>query len=600
MYSRGRTPGDSTNYQKQRFGRAKKREKIFMGNRSRSPIRKGKSKTKASTSAKKIQEIKIPIDDVQYRIIDINILFPMLERALCCVTCKGKVKLSEQSIRGLGFQINVKCSDCQRELSVDSSQKIGTMSNAYEINRRSVLMIRALGHGHTGLETLCGLMDTLPPVTQSHFDTINSQLCQASKSVADFSMREAVKEELNATEGEEGLTVSGDGSWRKRGFSSLQGVSTIIGNQTKKVLDVSIKNKYCPACNSKKNLDKDSEEYREWFESHKPNCTANHEGSSGKMEVDGVLEMFKSSVKKYKLKYKYYIGGGDCKVYSSISEAKPYRKNYAVIKKECVGHVQKRMGTQLRDLKKKLSGQVLSDKKPIGGQGRLTAQVIDQLTQYYGKAIRSNSTSASNMAKAIWAIFYHKSSTDKEHNHSFCPTGQDSWCEWQKAKATNTHKTYKHKHSLPKAIMEKIKPVFTTLSKPELLERCVGGYNQNSNESFNNCVWKLAPKALFSGMNSLSFACYLQWQHLMMENLTMCRCMGTFSRKPTTRKMADKKTDKSEKPQSQSSSNTTLHHRDRKRTPQKDARKEQDHLRHSLRNNNSGYSRDERLPKRRR
>ncbi|KAL7304249.1 hypothetical protein TKK_0003443 [Trichogramma kaykai] len=483
MYSRGRTPGDSTNYQKQRFGRAKKREKIFM-------------------------EIKIPIDDVQYRIIDINILFPMLERALCCVTCKGKVKLSEQSLRGLGFQINVKCSDCQRELSVDSSQKIGTMSNAYEINRRSVLMIRALGHGHTGLETLCGLMDTLPPVTQSHFDTINSQLCQASKSVADFSMREAVKEELNATEGEEGLTVSGDGSWRKRGFSSLQGVSTIIGNQTKKVLDVSIKNKYCPACNSKKNLDKDSEEYREWFESHKPNCTANHEGSSGKMEVDGVLEMFKSSVKKYKLKYKYYIGDGDCKVYSSISEAKPYGKNYAVIKKECVGHVQKRMGTQLRDLKKKLSGQVLSDKKPIGGQGRLTAQVIDQLTQYYGKAIRSNSTSASDMAKAIWAIFYHKSSTDKEHNHSFCPTGQDSWCEWQKAKATNTHKTYKHKHSLPKAIMEKIKPVFTTLSKPELLERCVGGYNQNSNEIFNNCVWKLAPKASFSGMNSLSFACY--------------------------------------------------------------------------------------------
>uniref|UniRef100_A0ABD2X0J3 Mutator-like transposase domain-containing protein n=1 Tax=Trichogramma kaykai TaxID=54128 RepID=A0ABD2X0J3_9HYME len=141
----------------------------------------------------------------------------MLERALCCVTCKGKVKLSEQSIRGLGFQINVKFSDCQRELSVDSSQKIGTMSNAYDINRRSVLMIRALGHGHTGLETLCGLMDTLPPVTQSHFDTINSQLCQASKSVADFSMREAVKEELNATEGEEVATLN-DG---KRGLLDI-------------------------------------------------------------------------------------------------------------------------------------------------------------------------------------------------------------------------------------------------------------------------------------------------------------------------------------------------------------------------------------------
>lgn len=503
MDTRGRLSGSTANYKKKRFGRKKKRVKKFMGDRSRSPIT-----DKASTSAKKVQEINVQTDDVQYRIIDINILFPSLERALCCARCNGRVSLSEQCIGGLGFQINIECLQCQRELKVDSSQKIGTMSNAYEINRRSVLMIRSLGHGHSGLETLCGLMDTLPPITQSHFDTINSQLCQVSKSVADVSMREAVKKELDLSEGEEGLTVSGDGSWRKRGFSSLQGVSTIIGNRTKKVLDISVKNKYCQTCNSKKNSDKESEEYREWLEAHKPHCTANHEGSSGKMEVDGILEMFKRSEDKYKLKYKNYIGDGDCKVYSSVCAAKPYGEKYPVIKKECVGHVQKRMGSHLRELKKKWSGHVLSDNKPIGGQGRLTAQVVDQLTQYYGKAIRSNSTSASDMFNAIWAIFYHKGSTDKNPDHHLCPPGQDSWCQWQKAKANKTLKTHKHKHSLPKAIMEVIKPIFTTLSKPELLERCVGGYNQNSNESFNNCVWKLAPKASFSGMNSLSFACF--------------------------------------------------------------------------------------------
>ncbi|CAB0044142.1 unnamed protein product [Trichogramma brassicae] len=206
MDTRGRLSGSTANYKKKRFGRNKKRVKKFMGDRSRSP-----TTDKASTSAKKVQEINVQTDDVQYRIIDINILFPSLERALCCARCNGRASLSEQCIDGLGFQINIEYLQCQRELKVDSSQKIGTMSNAYEINRRSVLMIRSLGHGHSGLETLCGLMDTLPPITQSHFDTINSQLCQVSKSVADVSMREAVKKELDLSEGEEGLTVSGDG-----------------------------------------------------------------------------------------------------------------------------------------------------------------------------------------------------------------------------------------------------------------------------------------------------------------------------------------------------------------------------------------------------
>lgn len=39
---------------------------------------------------------------------------------------------------------------------------------------------------------------------------------------------------------------------------------------------------------------------------------------------------------------------------------------------ECVGDIQKRVGTRLRRLKKDLKGVKLSDDKPIGGKGRLT------------------------------------------------------------------------------------------------------------------------------------------------------------------------------------------------------------------------------------
>ena len=63
----------------------------------------------------------------------------------------------------------------------------------------------------------------------------------------------------------------------------------------------------------------------------------------------------------------------------------PIEKIYGdiiVVKKECIGHVQKRVGTRLRKLKKSVKG--------LGGKGRLTDSTIDKLQNYYGIALRSN------------------------------------------------------------------------------------------------------------------------------------------------------------------------------------------------------------------
>lgn len=53
---------------------------------------------------------------------------------------------------------------------------------------------------------------------------------------------------------------------------------------------------------------------------------------------------------------------------------------------DCVGHVQKRMGTALRELKETVQGLKLSDKKTIGGADRLTESVLNALQN---EAIRS-------------------------------------------------------------------------------------------------------------------------------------------------------------------------------------------------------------------
>ena len=48
--------------------------------------------------------------------------------------------------------------------------------------------------------------------------------------------------------------------------------------------------------------------------------------------------------------YNPYIGDGDSKAYRRVQQEQPYGEAFPVRKEECVGHVQKRMGTNLRKL----------------------------------------------------------------------------------------------------------------------------------------------------------------------------------------------------------------------------------------------------------
>ncbi|EFN77635.1 hypothetical protein EAI_00059, partial [Harpegnathos saltator] len=65
------------------------------------------------------------------------------------------------------------------------------------------------------------------------------------------------------------------------------------------------------------------------------------------------------------------------------------------------------------------------------GKGKLTGKLIDDLSKYYGLAIRRNPNSIEGMKNDIWATLFHKLSTDEKPQHEKCPPGEDSWCTWQ-------------------------------------------------------------------------------------------------------------------------------------------------------------------------
>ena len=60
--------------------------------------------------------------------------------------------------------------------------------------------------------------------------------------------------------------------------------------------------------------------------------TSNHSGSSGGIEVQGVVDMFQHSQATYDIRYKNYLGDGDNASYPTVVAVEPYGPNFLVEK----------------------------------------------------------------------------------------------------------------------------------------------------------------------------------------------------------------------------------------------------------------------------
>lgn len=495
----------------------------------------------ASKSAEKLKNSKDATLDVHedpmsgYVFISFAAVFCMLQEYLKCKVCNGAVKFTKYAQHGLGFQLCVACEKCG-EKYINSCPKIG---NGYEVNRRLVFIFRLLGIGLTGINKFCNLMELGIGLRSKAYYNILDKILTAVDAVFTLVTRKAVAEEqkIQKEKGlpEDVLSVSGDGSWAKRGFTSLIGIISLILKFTGKVVDVIIKSSYCKGCQLWKGKEH-TLEYAAWYEKHEPECSANHEGSSGKMEMRGIVEMFFRSIERFAVRYGYYIGDGDTKTFKWLLESEPYGEDFEVKKLECVLHVAKRVFKRANEArkaliqkrkavkqaettkdsedtpKKRTPKKVAAKKTPSKPSAQkkvpavktqtLTVKLMKELSTNYGLAVRRNVNSVEGMRKEIWAGFYHKISTDAKPQHSYCSI---EWCKYLKAKAAKEQ--YTHPPALADEVQEVLKPIYEDLTKTELLERCLGGNTQNNNESFNTTVWTMAPKHIFHGKQVVEIAC---------------------------------------------------------------------------------------------
>ena len=447
--------------------------------------------------------------------------------AVICASCqnsKGKLQLLQDNSKQTGVHETfiLRCTHCHHEFTFDTGNKLHHGHS--EINVRLIQAGLLTGIGQTGLQKFCSTLDLPPPLTPKAYNAVVKEIqssvekeCEKSLKAASLKLKEFMKAtdpkcaDLDFEDDIFPVAVSVDGTWQKRyGFSSLLGVIFVISMDRGEVLDYEVKSKVCFKCRSRSSWPRDSDKFLHWYEAHKQSCNINHILSAEAMEKEAAVDIFTRSVMKQGLKYTTYVGDGDSSSYREVADAmfRQFGEEYLVVKEDCVGHIQKRMGTSLRKYKSQKKGSKLQDGFSVGGRGRLSDAVIDTFQNHYGSAIRKNSQDINEMQKAILAIFYHSilgKNEDLLQQHRFCPQGSESWCKFQRDCVSKTS-TYSSAKCLPSVFRDELSPIFERLSSKTLLQRCMKGFTQNQNEALNNMLWAKCPKRVFVGRTKLESA----------------------------------------------------------------------------------------------
>ncbi|GFT20783.1 uncharacterized protein TNCV_941391 [Trichonephila clavipes] len=214
---------------------------------------------------------------------------------------------------------------------------------------------------------------------------------------------------------------------------SFNGCVSVISIDTGKILDLEVMTQYYKMCGLNVKCQ---------------HVCSNYKGSFGNI---GAFRIFERSLIKRDLQYTEYYGDGHSKGFLQVMDI--YGEN-GVTKFECMGHIQKRVGSRLRKLKK--------NTKRLGGKGKLTDKFIDKLQDYYEIAIHSNVGCLEKMQSAVKAAFFHCCSSNQNLMHGQCPTGKDSWYKYKQVLCDG--KVYVDKTAgLSNSVIKVIKPTYLAL-----------------------------------------------------------------------------------------------------------------------------------------
>ena len=140
---------------------------------------------------------------------------------------------------------------------------------------------------------------------------------------------------------------------------------------------------------------------------------------------------------------------GRCSVFTilrwwrSLEKVENIYPGQKVIRYECIGHYQKRVGNRLRKLRARTKGLGGKNKvkitetedlgkvqgKKVKAKSLLTDSSIDKFQNYFGIALRSKVDNVKEMQEAILASMFHVASSEDFNYHTYCPMTTTSYCQ---------------------------------------------------------------------------------------------------------------------------------------------------------------------------
>jgi hypothetical protein len=303
-----------------------------------------------------------------------------------CSECGEQQKLSFTNPRGMVVTMKVACDNCGAVSSALQSSPYIQGTKIPEIHRRTVMGMQSIGCGPSDLATLAIYQNSLS-INELYFRQHSKQVAklnEVSLASALRDAREIVRAEylkLNPLLDPNAvldIAVSFDGSWQKRGHTSLFGFGAVIDTLTGLVVDFHVMCKYCHNCAiTKADMGAESPEFDVWYQGHKKDCPINFEGPSGNMEPHSAKILWERSIAEGNMRYTTMIGDGDSRAHLEVEHVYGASDDDAVVKEECINHVNKRLGTAIRTMLAGLKGTGVT----LGGRGHgtLTQDVIKKL-----------------------------------------------------------------------------------------------------------------------------------------------------------------------------------------------------------------------------
>ncbi|CAF1172035.1 unnamed protein product [Didymodactylos carnosus] len=218
------------------------------------------------------------------------------------------------------FHHNVlRCSKCFKEtLMTNFPAILPVESEQQEPNKRLCIATATNGIGYVATK---GILSSLG-LSITTEKTFLQQLHKSYDDFHDFAKKkfqlitEDIKYRNNKQNEITDITISLDGTWKKRGHTSNYGVVFITDVQSGCCIDYEVLSLKCEVCSLKK-LKLKKNQFNKWYVNHKTNCHKNYNGSSKSMEKEGVIRLFQRSLSN-DLRYKQMVCDGDASAYEAV------------------------------------------------------------------------------------------------------------------------------------------------------------------------------------------------------------------------------------------------------------------------------------------